>query len=73
MRIAAQTNTAISMILEGNDAKNIMDVAKLIQDGQVAAFPTETVYGLGADAYNEEALRKIFKTNNRKVMTLKVR
>lgn len=33
-----------------------------IQNGSLVAFPTETVYGLGADALNEDAVRSIFET-----------
>ncbi len=39
--------------------------AELINKGEVVAFPTETVYGLGADAFNEEAVRNIFKIKGR--------
>ncbi|HMP73728.1 MAG TPA: L-threonylcarbamoyladenylate synthase [Kiritimatiellia bacterium] len=39
--------------------------AELIRAGGVVAFPTETVYGLGASAWNEEAVRKIFKAKGR--------
>jgi len=39
--------------------------AKFIRDGGLAAFPTETVYGLGADAFNEKAIRKIFTAKGR--------
>lgn len=45
-----------------NDPKIAAD---FIKSGEVAAFPTETVYGLGADAYNEKAVRKIFKAKGR--------
>jgi L-threonylcarbamoyladenylate synthase len=38
---------------------------KIIQTGGVVAFPTETVYGLGADVFNEQAIAKIFVTKNR--------
>ncbi len=37
----------------------------LIKSGSVVAFPTETVYGLGANAYNELACQKIFKLKGR--------
>ena len=37
----------------------------LLGMGEVAALPTETVYGLGADALNEEAVAKIFATKER--------
>lgn len=39
--------------------------ATLIKKGQVVAFPTETVYGLGADATNENAVKKVFAAKNR--------
>lgn len=39
--------------------------AKLIQNGEIVAFPTDTVYGLGADATNNEAVQKIFKAKER--------
>lgn len=39
--------------------------AKLIQNGEIVAFPTDTVYGLGADATKETAVKKIFKAKER--------
>lgn len=36
-----------------------------IRDGGLVAFPTETVYGLGADALNAEAVARIFEVKNR--------
>ena len=39
--------------------------AALIRDGRLAAFPTETVYGLGADARREDAVRAIFAAKGR--------
>ncbi len=36
-----------------------------IKDGDVIAFPTETVYGLGADAWNSEAISNVFETKGR--------
>lgn len=37
----------------------------IIKNGGIVAFPTETVYGLGADAFNEEAVKKIFIAKGR--------
>lgn len=37
----------------------------LLKGGEVVAFPTETVYGLGADAWNPGAIRKVFETKGR--------
>ncbi len=39
--------------------------AEIIKKGGLVAFPTETVYGLGADALNEKAVRRIFEAKNR--------
>jgi L-threonylcarbamoyladenylate synthase len=44
------------------DLKPFID---LIRAGEVVAFPTETVYGLGADAWNPSAIQKVFKTKDR--------
>lgn len=38
---------------------------ELIRSGEVVAFPTETVYGLGADAWNPSAIKKVFTTKGR--------
>ena len=43
----------------------IEEAVKLIKEGKLIVFPTETVYGLGADALNEEAVRRIFKVKGR--------
>jgi len=44
---------------------NFQKAAVFIKKGEVCAFPTETVYGLGANAYDEKAVRKIFKAKCR--------
>ena len=43
----------------------IKRAASIIRDGGLVAFPTETVYGLGADAMNENAVQKIFEAKGR--------
>lgn len=43
----------------------LCEAAELIKNGEVVAIPTETVYGLAADAYNPEACAKIFKAKGR--------
>jgi len=45
--------------------ESIQYAADLLRNGQLVAFPTETVYGLGADASNPEAVTKIFKAKGR--------
>src|SRR5215475_14628327 len=39
--------------------------ARFIQRGEIVAFPTETVYGLGANIFDEEAIKKIFIAKDR--------
>ena len=41
------------------------EAAEVIRSGGLAAFPTETVYGLGADIFNREALGRIFEAKGR--------
>ena len=43
----------------------IKRAAKALKDGHLVAFPTETVYGLGADATNERAVRRIYSVKGR--------
>ena len=51
---------------EPADAREpILRAADLLRAGGVVAFPTETVYGLGADGTNEQALRRIFTIKGR--------
>jgi L-threonylcarbamoyladenylate synthase len=44
---------------------DIDQAVEALRDGEVVAFPTETVYGLGADAQNPDAVRKIFELKGR--------
>jgi len=43
----------------------IKKAARALKEGQLVAFPTETVYGLGADASNEKAVSRIFSVKGR--------
>ena len=45
--------------------ENLLLAANLIKRGELVSFPTETVYGLGADGLNVEACRKIFIAKGR--------
>lgn len=53
------------MVLPGTDPHAIALAARHIQAGELVAFPTETVYGLGADASSDDAVRKIFTAKGR--------
>src|ERR1700694_1268599 len=46
-------------------AEQIEGAAQLLHAGALIAFPTETVYGLGADARNADAVRRIFAAKGR--------
>lgn len=59
-------NTRLSPVSpEAPDAEIISEAAAILRNGGLVAFPTETVYGLGADALNEEAVRKVFAAKGR--------
>lgn len=45
--------------------REIIRAARILRDGGLVAFPTETVYGLGADASHERAVRRLFTVKRR--------
>ena len=47
------------------DIKDIEVAAQLISEGMLVAFPTETVYGLGANAFDEDAVKAIYRAKGR--------
>ena len=53
------------MILPGADPQAILEAARRIRAGGLVGFPTETVYGLGADAASDEAVAGIFTAKGR--------
>lgn len=48
-----------------NREKAIADAGEILKNGGIVAIPTETVYGLAADAFNEEAIAKVFEAKGR--------
>lgn len=48
-----------------DDEIGIKSAAQIIKQGGIVAFPTETVYGLGANAFDSDACLKIYKAKNR--------
>src|SRR5476651_393211 len=58
-------DTATQSPVRPADAASIRDAAKLLREGRLVAFPTETVYGLGADATNGRAVANIFAAKKR--------
>jgi L-threonylcarbamoyladenylate synthase len=53
------------MVLDGREPGSIAQAAQVLAAGGLVAFPTETVYGLGADASNEHAVAAIFAAKGR--------
>lgn len=53
------------MILDGHSGEAIEEAARRLHAGELVAFPTETVYGLGADAANDAAVVGIFAAKGR--------
>ena len=53
------------MIFSGNDGLAVQQAAGLLAAGELVAFPTETVYGLGARADDDAAVAKIFRAKGR--------
>ena len=47
------------------DARSVAEAARCLREGKLVAFPTETVYGLGADADNPDAVRRIYAAKGR--------
>ena len=59
-------NTKVSYLdLNNLDEKVMKEAGEIIRSGGLVAFPTETVYGLGANALDSEAVKKIFIAKGR--------
>ena len=52
-------------VLPADKAESIAKAAELLRSGELVALPTETVYGIAADARNGEAVKKIFVAKGR--------
>ena len=54
-----------TLLLSAEEHNTALTAAELIKAGELVAIPTETVYGLGADGLNPEAVAKIFRAKGR--------
>ena len=54
-----------TLLIDSADDQAIKDAAEHLRNGEVIGFPTETVYGLGCDARNGEAVKKVFEAKGR--------
>ena len=57
--------SGLTTLLPATGAAAIEAAARCLREGGLVAFPTETVYGLGADATNSDAVLKIYETKGR--------
>jgi L-threonylcarbamoyladenylate synthase len=55
----------VSQFLSNCTADAMLDAARHLKAGDLVAFPTETVYGLGADASNSEAVARVYSVKGR--------
>ncbi|MCQ2502237.1 MAG: threonylcarbamoyl-AMP synthase [Saccharofermentans sp.] len=54
-----------TIMIDSKDDSGIKDAAEHLKSGEVIGFPTETVYGLGCDARDGEAVKKVFEAKGR--------
>ena len=55
----------MNTVLLKNNEEDLKKAADMIRSGEIVGIPTETVYGLGADASDENAVRKVFAAKGR--------
>ena len=58
-------NVGLATRVQAADAAVIEEAAQILRAGGLVAFPTETVYGLGADATNDKAVARLFAAKGR--------
>lgn len=65
MNLVTKVWSVDNFVENQHSCTQIVDAARLLREGAVVAFPTETVYGLGANALSNEAVEKIFTAKGR--------
>lgn len=55
----------MARILDGGNPEHLLEAALALRDGRLVAFPTETVYGLGANAGDDAAVAAVFSAKGR--------
>jgi hypothetical protein len=64
-----EPKSILAKILPCNE-EGLKKAGEIIRSGELVAFPTETVYGLAANAFDDKAVRKIFETKSNHFLTL---
>ena len=52
-------------IFRCSSENDVLECASIVKDGGIVVYPTDTVYGIGCDPYNEKAVTKIFEIKSR--------
>src|SRR5436305_9853359 len=65
MKLDSMETEVVAVDADEPDAGAIARAAEILRGGGLVAFPTETVYGLGANALNAEAVARIFAIKER--------
>jgi len=55
----------ISINPDNPQPRNIRQIAEKLRSGAVICYPTDTVYGIGCDIFNQKAIKRIFQIKNR--------
>ena len=55
--------TVVTVDKEHPDERVMEEAGRILKEGGLVAFPTETVYGLGGDGLNPDSSRKIYQAN----------
>jgi L-threonylcarbamoyladenylate synthase len=63
--VPRQTESTLMTRLVGMSSDNIREAAKLVKDGRLVAYPTDTVYGLGCDPFDADAVERLVKAKER--------
>ncbi|MBL7018069.1 MAG: Sua5/YciO/YrdC/YwlC family protein, partial [Nitrosopumilus sp.] len=50
------------------DKEGIEKASRIISDGGIVVFPTDTVYGIGCDPYNKKSVQKIYEIKSRSIV-----
>lgn len=63
--VNSDMNTKVITCMEEDDKACLVEAGRILRSGGLVAFPTETVYGLGGDAFNPDSSRKIYTAKGR--------
>jgi L-threonylcarbamoyladenylate synthase len=59
--------SVIAIDPDAPEPQKVTIAGSVIREGRIVAFPTDTVYGLGVDIFNEEAVKEVYRVKRRAV------